>query len=64
MNHQLDIVDRLVVRPVKEKRKKTSIAMNKLFQCKHKTKIKLPKKLEDSLKDITNPKNMTVRPKR
>jgi hypothetical protein len=49
---QIDVVDELIIRPVKRPKDKKTIPMNKVFCCKSKLKIKIPKTYEEKLTEI------------
>lgn len=49
---QIDVIDQLIIRPVKKKKDKKTIPMNKVFCCKSNQKIKLPKSYEEKLSEL------------
>ena len=61
MKYQRDIIDDLVIRPVKVKTKKTKIKMNKIFESHSTKNVNLPKSLSDTLEQITNPKSRRIK---
>ena len=64
MKQQRDVIDELFIRPVKKKKKKNTIPINKMFVTKQKGTLKLPKTLKQSLEDLTDPRNVNVRIKK
>lgn len=52
MNQNIDVIDELIIRPKKKVRDKKTIPMNKVFCCKSKLKIKLPKSYDEKLTEI------------
>tara|TARA_R110002096_G_scaffold110215_4_gene240967 strand:+ start:920 stop:1114 length:195 start_codon:yes stop_codon:yes gene_type:complete len=50
--HQHDVIDELIIRPVKKIREKKTIPMTQVFECNSKLKIKLPKTYEDKLDEL------------
>ena len=61
MNNQIDVIDQLLIRPVKKQKEKKTIPMNKVFCCKSKQKIKLPKSYEEKLSEL---QKRTIIPKK
>jgi len=52
MNQNIDVIDQLIIRPVKKVKDKKTLPMNKVFCCKSKLKIKLPKSYDEKLSEI------------